>query len=292
MKKTYIFAFTSIFFWSTIATVSKLLLSSMNSYQVLACSSFFGFWALFFINLITGNFKKLKTYRPKDYLTMALIGLPGTFFYYVFYYSGTARMLASQAFIVNYLWPIMSVLFACMLLKETLTMRKIIAILISFLGVFTVAGGDLIRFNVATVVGAAFCVLGAVSYGSFTALNQKFVYDKRLATMFFFFFSCILSTIISVASGTPLSLTAPQVLGLAYNGVFVMAVASTTWAIALESGKTAKISNLAYITPFLSLVWTRLFLKEPITLWSMLGLCIIILGIFIQLKDKQKEVTS
>ena len=29
--------------------------------------------------------KKLKTYKLRDYLITALIGLPGTFFYYVFY---------------------------------------------------------------------------------------------------------------------------------------------------------------------------------------------------------------
>lgn len=290
MKKTYLFAGISIFFWSTIATVSKLLLTAMNSYQMLAYSTFFAFLAFFILNLFTGNFKTLKTYRFKDYVILVLIGLPGTFLYYVFYYSGTKIMLASQAFIVNYLWPIMSVLFACLLLKQTLTVRKIIAIAVSFLGVFTVAGGDLIHFNLTTLLGALFCVLGAISYGSFTALNQKFCYDKRIATMFFFLVSFLLSTAINVFSKTTVSVTAPQLLGLAYNGIFVMATASATWAIALESGKTATISNLAYITPFLSLIWTSLFLKEPITLWSILGLCIIIFGIFIQLNDK-KEAT-
>ena len=288
MKKTYLLAFTSIFFWSTIATVSKLLLATMNSYQMLAYSSGFAFLAFLVLNLVTGNWKVLKNYCAKDYLTLVLIGLPGTFFYYVFYYAGTKIMLASQAFIVNYLWPIMSVLFACLLLKQRLTVRKIVAIAVSFLGVFTVAGSDLIHFNTNTLLGALFCVLGAVSYGLFTALNQKFCYDKRIATMFFFLVAFLLSNAVNLVAGTPVSVTAPQLLGLAYNGIFVMATASTTWALALESGKTAKISNFAYITPFLSLVWTSLILKEALTAWSIAGLCIIILGILIQLNDKKE----
>jgi len=78
------------------------------------------------------------------------------------------------------------------------------------------------------------------------------------------------------------------VLGLGWNGIFVLAVATTTWAMALDRGKTTVISNLAYITPFLSLVWTALFLHEQISLWSVAGLVIIILGILIQLKDKKE----
>ena len=61
----------------------------------------------------------------------------------------------------------------------------------------------------------------------------------------------------------------------------------TNWVMALETGKTEKVSNLAYITPFLSLVWTHLFLNEAIKLNSLVGLIIIIFGILIQMKGKE-----
>ena len=47
-----------------------------------------------------------------------------------------------------------------------------------------------------------------------------------------------------------------QLVGLIWIGIFTSAIAFTTWALSLEKGDTAKISNLAYITPFLSLIWT------------------------------------
>ena len=79
-----------------------------------------------------------------------------------------------------------------------------------------------------------------------------------------------------------------QFLGLIWIGIFTSAIAFTYWAIALEKGDTAKISNIAYITPFLSLVWTSMILKEKLSLYSILGLVIIILGIFIQMNDNKK----
>ena len=95
MKKAYLYAGISILLWSTIATVSKLLLSTKNSYQVLMLSSLFAAAALLVTTVINGKIKLLRHYRIKDYLITLLIGLPGTFLYYVCLYSGTAKMAAS-----------------------------------------------------------------------------------------------------------------------------------------------------------------------------------------------------
>ena len=64
------------------------------------------------------------------------------------------------------------------------------------------------------------------------------------------------------------------------------------YKINLETGKTEKVSNLAYITPFLSLIWTALILKESFNIYSILGLIVIVLGIFIQMKDKKENMST
>ena len=116
MKKPYILAAITVFLWSTIATVSKLMLDSVNSFQFLWISSLFAFLFLGIVNIFNKKIKMLKGYTIKDYITIILIGLPGTAFYYLFYYSGADLLPASQAFIINYMWPILSVVFACILL--------------------------------------------------------------------------------------------------------------------------------------------------------------------------------
>ena len=183
MKKTYLMAGIAILLWSPMATISKVLLGNFDQYQVLCISALFAALALFAVNLLSGRLKKLKACRPKHYLQMLVSGLLGNFFYYAFYYAGAARLPASQAFIANYLWPIMSVVFACILLKEKLTVRKGIAFGLSFLGVITVAGGDLLRFDTQTLLGMALCAGGAVCYGAFTVLNKKWECDTLLSMM-------------------------------------------------------------------------------------------------------------
>jgi drug/metabolite transporter (DMT)-like permease len=159
MKKEYVYAGVSIFCWSTVAVVTKLLLQDLNQFQLLWVSSFFAGLFLLAVNLITGNLKQLKQWKPKDYAISALCGIPGTFLYYVFYYAGAARMEASHAFIVNYLWPIMSVVFACVILKEKLTFKKLLAIGVSFVGVGIVSFSKLSSFSTDLLVGTVLCML-------------------------------------------------------------------------------------------------------------------------------------
>jgi len=99
------------------------------------------------------------------------------------------------------------------------------------------------------------------------------------------FMAFLPSLIIVLMRGGSLILAPAQIPGMIWNGVFTMALANLAWALALSCGNTAKVSNLAYITPFLSLVWTFFILKEPIEPLSVIGLCLIVVGIFIQLKD-------
>lgn len=292
MKKAYVFAAISILFWSTVATVTKLLLNGgYNNLQVLWASAFFAGVFLLAVNIFTGKIKKFREYTVKDFVVSVLIGLPGTFFYYVFYYGGAAILPASQAFIVNYMWPIMSVVFACIILGEKMTLKKGIAIAVSFLGVVIVTGKELLNFSATALTGAVLCFLGAVSYGAFTALNKKYHYDKLLSMMLNYFVSFALTTLINGIRGDLFVPSLTEVAGFAWNGIFTMAIACTSWVIALDKGNTAKISNLAYITPFLSLVWTWLVLedqgiKDP---YSLIGLSVIVAGIFIQIINFKKQ---
>ena len=87
----------------------------------------------------------------------------------------------------------------------------------------------------------------------------------------------------------PRMIALPQVAGFAWNGILIMATATVTWALALKHGGTAKISNLAYITPFVSLVYTYFMLGEAIVLSSFVGLGFIIAGVIIQMERSPKS---
>ena len=286
MKKPYLYAFTAIAFWSTTATVSKLLLHSFTTIQMLAGCSAVAAVFLFAVNLFAGKLMVLKTYRLRDYLITAGVGLLGTFFYNMFLVFGIDKMLASQAMIVNYLWPMMAVLAGCILLKEKMTVRKAVAVGMSFLGVVLVtSNGQLSGFTGGNLLGAFFCVLAAISYGLFVVLNKRLSYEASVSMMLYYVVSAVIAVACMLVSGNLPELGGVQSLGLLWIGLGDYAIAYVSWALAMKAGQTAKIANLAYITPFLSLVVAHFVLGDPITLWSIGGLAVIVAGIFLQMKD-------
>lgn len=287
MRKQYLFAAIAIVLWATTAAVSKLLLGSLSSMQVLAASCAYASVFLLIICAVRGKLKLLKACKIKDYLIMSGVGMLGVFVYNLLLFMGIACIQASQAMIINYLWPMMAVLAACVLLKERLTLRKSIAVLMSFGGVvIVIAGGQGLSIG-GDLRGVVYCVLAAVSYGLFVVLNKRLPYDKFVSMLVYHVVGFAVSFAFVMLSGEGLALDLSQHLGMLWIGVFTYAIAYVAWALAMDGGATAKIANLAYITPFLSLVWNNLLLKEPVSIRCVIGLVVIVAGIFVQLKDNK-----
>ena len=80
--------------------------------------------------------------------------------------------------------------------------------------------------------------------------------------------------------------TGPGWIGIVasvYVGIFEMGITFFFWLKALQmASTTAKVSNLVYLAPFISLVFVHFILHEPVYYTTPLGLLFIISGIFIQ----------
>ena len=82
------------------------------------------------------------------------------------------------------------------------------------------------------------------------------------------------------------------ILGAAYVGLFEMGITFVLWLKALSlSETTAKISNLVFLSPFISLLFISLIIKEKILLSTITGLVFIISGIVME-KWKKKPAKN
>ncbi|UCF83002.1 MAG: EamA family transporter, partial [Desulfobacteraceae bacterium] len=72
-------------------------------------------------------------------------------------------------------------------------------------------------------------------------------------------------------------------IGAVYVGMFEMGITFVLWLSALKlSENTAKVSNLIFISPFLSLVFIHFLVGEDILASTYIGLVLIITGLLIQ----------
>lgn len=282
MPKQYFYVSISILLWGTIATDSKLFLSGLDPYFILFYSSFFATVAL-----VIYNAKRIKeqarTTKPLTIFNMIVIGSLGIFFYNYFLQRGIAILPAQIAFVINYLWPAFIILFSTFILRERATAGKLIAVTFSFLGVAVVAtNGSISNLMGGNTAGVIFCIMAAVCYGLYTPLNKRAQYDKNFALVIAYGSATIMAFIVTMAGGHLTLPTGMQLIGLIEYGVGTGAIAYIFWVKAMDIGNTAILSNLAYMTPIVSLVFTHFFLGESVTIYSVTGLLLIILGIIIQ----------
>ena len=290
MKKNYIFAFSTVFMWATLAAVVKKILYDIPNLEALAISSYISFAFLLVVNIIAGKTKVMKQMTKKDIGIISGLGFLGLFVYSALYYYGLSQMTSQEACIVNYLWPIMLVIFSCIILKERLTVMKAVAMICSFVGIVVLSMGSGDNSNGNVSLGIISCIIAAACYGLFSVLNKKCNYDQSVSMMIFWLVAAVCSTILGLLSEEWVSLDGRQWLGMLWLGIVVDAIAYLLWALALNgTGNTAKIANIAYLTPFLSLVVSALLLKEEITLRALVALVFIIGGILLQSLYEQKR---
>lgn len=83
-------------------------------------------------------------------------------------------------------------------------------------------------------------------------------------------------------------------IGAVYSGIFEMGLTFILWLKAMQlATDTARVSNLIFLSPFLSLIFIRLIVGEQILPSTFGGLLLIVSGILIQqlkIRKSSREV--
>jgi drug/metabolite transporter (DMT)-like permease len=285
----YIFVAMTILLWSFVPTVAKLVLRNLNAFQVLNFTSFFAVLSLSFAVLFQKKVKSIKNYSRKQILTMILIGVLSPFIYYVLLFESFERAPVADAQILNYMWPIFVVIFATFILRQKLSIVKLTGIILSFFGAFIVViKGQFSIFNPEYGIGYIMAILAAMIYGLFSVLGKKYDYERFSSMLVYYISTFVLVTLtVSLFSNFVIP-SFWELLGLFYLGGIANSIGWVFWFKALQVGDIAKMSNLIYLVPFLSLIPVQFILNENIQIMSILGLLLIVTGILIQFKTHRK----
>jgi drug/metabolite transporter (DMT)-like permease len=283
-----IYLIITILCWSATPAVAKLALYELNNLQLLFYTSIIGAISLFLVTLFQKKFTLIKNFKKQDYLKMAGMGTLGILLYYILLFGSFAIAPAGQANVVNYLWPIFIIIFSIPILEEKFNYKTIIAILISFAGALIVfTRGDFSSFSNEYTIGYLLAAGAAVCYGLFSVLGKKFHYEKFISMFFYYVFATMLiipSVLLTSNFVIPQSIT--TIISILLLGGIFNSIAFVFWFKALKAGHTHKTANMIYLVPFLALIWTYFLNSEPITLFSIMGLILIITGIAIQMRNK------
>jgi len=283
-KQAYVYAIIAVLFWSTVASAFKVSLRYLDFLQLLFFASIVSIAVLFLILLVQNKLSVFKEYSGKDYLHSVILGFLNPFLYYVVLFKAYSLLPAQEAQPLNYTWSIMLVLLSIPLLKQKIGLKSILAIFVSYFGVFIISTrGDILGLTFTNLSGVFLALGSAVIWALFWIYNIKDRRDEvaKLFLNFSFGFIFILTGML-VSSRMRIPAVA-ALAGAAYVGMFEMGITFVLWLKALKLSKTtAQVSNLIYLSPFLSLVLIHLVVGEKILLSTIIGLIFIVAGIIIQ----------
>lgn len=283
-QKSYLLGTITVLFWSTVATAFKLSLASLSVYQLLVIACLTSTLVLLLILLLTG---KLKSLRGQFYSLLKpslFMGWLNPFFYYLVLLEAYDRLPAQVAQPINYTWVIVLTIMSVFFLKQKVSKKDIIAGVVCYAGVavISIQGGteNPVALNYSGVILA---VLSTLIWAGYWTLNIK---DKRDPVIGLFLNFLVAVPLVLVACAVFSDFNFPLSPGLffsVYIGLFEMSLAFLCWSFALKLAEnTSKVSNLVFLSPFLSLILIHFVLGEEIYPTTYAGLMLIMGGLAIQ----------
>lgn len=286
ISKAYAYALLSVLLWSTVATAFKLGLKHLSPLYLILTAAAVSLLTFFIVILVQGKLKLLVTITPAGLGKSALLGALNPFGYYLILFQAYSLLPAQVAQPLNMIWPITLALLSAPLLKQKITVRNIVAIFISFIGVvFISSQGSFSGMSNTNPTGALLAVGSSVIWALFWILS---VLDKRdeIVKLFWNFAFGLIYLLIAAFIFTDFSLPNSKGIPAAiYIGLFELGITYILWMKAMQlSENNAKTGNLIFLSPFLSLVFIHFILGETIFFTTFIGLAFIISGIWFQQK--------
>jgi drug/metabolite transporter (DMT)-like permease len=282
--KAYLYAGLSVLFWATAASAFKITLGSINYIQILFIATLTSCTAFFLIIVFQKKIYLLRQTTCSEYKRSALLGFLNPFLYYLVLLKAYSLLPAQVAQPLNFTWPLMLVVLSVPLLKQKISIVSIGAMVISFSGVYLISSqGSPLTPVTADPFGVSLALGSSVIWALFWIYNVRDERHEVIKLFMAFLFALLMITIVMVFTSGFKTINWHGISGGIYIGLFEMGITFIFWLKALQFAvSTDKVSNMIYITPFLSLFLINRLVGENIHLTTIGGLTLIVCGIVLQ----------
>ncbi len=230
----------------------------------------------------------IKKYRNILLISGAFIGLNWVLLFESYRYTSVA-----VATLCYYMAPIFVMIVSPFLLKEKLTTKKVLCVIVALIGMVFVSGvldGGI--SGISELKGILFGLGAAAFYASVVMMNQKLgevpTYDKTIMQLGAAAI-VLIPYILFVEDLSAVVLTPLIVIMLLIVGVVHTGIAYALYFGSMNDLKAQTVALFSYIDPIVAIVLSALFLKEPMTVYSAIG-AVLVLGatMISELPEKRK----
>ena len=267
--------------WGGMYVVSKAVLDYIPLFTLV--------WLRYFVGLLVlvlfyyNHFKKEKLMIINHWKQLALIGFIGYFGSISLQFLGTKLSNAHTGSLITSATPAFMVVFAWLILKENLTIKKILSVLLASVGVMIVIGFDF--QNIQLGFGSILLVLAALTWAYQSILvkqtsNTLSILSITAGSISFALLYTTIPMLLELQTATLIiNNLSHLIFGVLYLGIFATAGAFFLWNKGLEYLDASHASLFFFFQPLVGSILGWFFLSEQITLRFYIGSVFILIGV-------------
>ena len=282
--KSVIMGLTFALIWSSAFTSARIIVQVAPPLSISALRFLIAGLIAVSIAYILGQRAK---FSYKQWVGIILFGLCQNAIYLGFFFMAMTRIEASVASIIASSMPLLVALALTTIFKDRLSLLGYSGLIIGFFGVILIMSSRL--SNGIDIIGIIQCILGVL------ALTIATLSVKSASTGGNLFMVVGLQMLVgSAALGVPaLAFETWDVvwdkkvaIAFAYTIVVPGIIATYIWFLLVERIGATKAATFHFLNPFFGVAIAAMLLNEKLSYYDMLGVVIIMLGIFAVQKSK------
>jgi drug/metabolite transporter (DMT)-like permease len=239
---------TAILMWSLLAVLT-VATGTIPAFQLAA------------MTFATGAFVAFASFvfRPAAFNALKqppiawVVGVGGLFGYHALYFLALRFAPPAEAGLLNYLWPLLIVLFSSLLPGERLAPHHVIGAVLGLAGTVLLLAGNTGGVAPGQIPGLAAAFVAAFVWASYSVMSRRLKSVPTDAVAGFCLATALLATIVHIMVETTVwPQTYAQWLAIIALGVGPVGAAFFTWDIGMKRGDIRVLGAASYATPLLS----------------------------------------
>jgi len=274
-----LYAFTCVLIWSFIPIVSRFGQEGMDSFQFLFWSNLISAISVIIVALASGYRLTKLFILPKDVLIKVFVlGFLDCLFYLLLYY-GYSIENGIAVLVIQYSWPLVIILLSVVLLKDKLAGRQIIGIIVGFIAVIiTFTKGQITQLHVENPTALLLVFSGAFCFALMSVFSRQYSIDPYISTVWLFIFSTLTSFALLILFSEMQLPSKAAFWPTLVNGILINGVSYILWFKAMNTGHSAKIASVVFLSPVLSVLWLVLILNDVFEIAYAIGVLLVIIS--------------
>ena len=248
LRAATLIGLTAILMWSLLA-VMTVATGRIPAFQLAAVS--FAIGALVGALSFIGRPEAIRALRQPPLAW--LVGVVGLFGYHALYFLALRFAHPAEAGLLNYLWPLLIVLFSSLLPGERLAPHHIIGVLLGLAGTVLLFAGNTGTFTPGQLPGLIAAFVAAFVWASYSVMSRRLKAVPTDAVAGFCLVTALLAALVhSAVETTVWPETFLQWLAVIGLGVAPVGAAFYAWDIGMKRGDIRVLGAASYATPLLS----------------------------------------